>query len=255
MSLHATHIDLNSDVGEFPAALADGSEDRLLRLVSSANIACGGHAGDASSIRAVVGLCLLHDVSVGAHPAYPDRAGFGRTRIEISESDLKTSVREQVERLMLVAGGLGATVRHVKPHGALYNAAARNAELAAIIADAVSGLDRRLVLVGLAGSVMLKVWKSAGFTTVGEAFADRRYEPDGTLRARTLPDALIIDPVEAARQALSIARDGVISATDGSRLRVDAQTICIHGDTVNATAIASEVRNHLQQAGISVAPF
>jgi UPF0271 protein len=255
MSLLTTGIDLNSDVGEFPAALADGSEDRLLRLVSSANIACGGHAGDALSMRDGVRLCLIHGVGVGAHPAYPDRAGFGRTRIEISKPDLTTSIREQIERLVVVAGGLGATVRHVKPHGALYNAAARNAELAAVIADAVSSVDRRLVLVGLAGSAMLDVWKSAGFTTVAEAFADRRYEPDGTLRSRTLADALIVDPIEAARQALSIARDGVILATDGSRLSVDAQTICIHGDTVNATSIASEVRNRLQQAGVSVTSF
>ncbi len=250
-----THIDLNSDVGEFPAALADGSEDRLLRLVSSANIACGGHAGDASSMRALVRLCLSNGVSVGAHPAYPDRAGFGRMGMEIRESDLKTSIRQQVEALMTVAGELGAIVRHVKPHGALYNAAAKNADLSAIISDAISSVDRRLLLVGLAGTVMLDVWKSAGFATVGEAFADRRYEPDGTLRPRTVDGALIVDPVEAGRQALSISRDGVILASDGSRLSVDAQTICIHGDSENATAIASEVRDHLQRAGISVAPL
>jgi len=255
MSLPANHIDLNSDVGEFPAALADGSEDRLLRFVSSANIACGGHAGDISSMRDVVRLCLVHNVSVGAHPSYPDRSGFGRTRIEISEHDLKTSIREQLESLMVVAAGLGATVRHVKPHGALYNAAVGNVNLAAVIADAISSIDRRLVLVGLAGSAMLEVWKSAGFVTVGEAFADRRYEPDGTLRSRTLENALIIDPVEAAQQAVSIARDRMVLAADGSRLTVEAQTICIHGDTVNATSIASEVRNHLHRARISIVPF
>jgi UPF0271 protein len=255
MSLPANHIDLNSDVGEFPAALADGSEDRLLRLVSSANIACGGHAGDALSMREVIRICLVHGVSLGAHPSYPDRSGFGRTIIEISEPDLKTSIREQVERLMVVAASLGTTVRHVKPHGALYNAAVRNVDLAVIIADAVSSVDRRLVLVGLAGSTMIEVWKSAGFVTVGEAFADRRYEPDGTLRSRTLENALIIDPVEAARQAVSIVRDEMVLAADGSRLTVKAQTICIHGDTVNATSIASEVRNHLERAGICVLPF
>ena len=255
MRLLTTRIDLNSDVGEFPAALADGSEDRLLCLVSSANIACGGHAGDVSSMRAVVRLCLAHCVGIGAHPAYPDRAGFGRTRIEISDSDLKASIVRQVEGLMMIAADLGATVRHVKPHGALYNAAVRNADLASTIADAVSCVDRRLVLVGLAGSVMIRVWKDAGFTTVGEAFADRRYEPDGTLRSRTLADALIAGPVEAAQQAFSIAHDGVVLAGDGSRLSVEAQTICIHGDTANAASIASEVRNRLQHAGISVTPF
>jgi UPF0271 protein len=255
MSLLRACIDLNSDVGEFPAALADGSEDRLLRLVSSANIACGGHAGDASSMRAVVRLCLAYGIGIGVHPAYPDRVGFGRTRIEISNSDLKASIRQQVESLMTVAGDLGATVRHVKPHGALYNAAVRNADLAATIADAVSSVDRRLVLVGLAGSVMIEAWKNAGFITVGEAFADRRYEPDGTLRSRTFADALIVNPVEAAQQAFSIAHDGVVRASDGSRLSVKAQTICIHGDTANAASIASEVRSRLQRAGISIAPF
>jgi UPF0271 protein len=255
MSLLTTRIDLNSDVGEFPAALVDGSEDRLLRLVSSANIACGGHAGDVSSMRAVVRFCLAHRVAIGAHPAYPDRAGFGRTRIEISDSDLKASIKQQVESLMTVAGDLGATVRHVKPHGALYNAAVRNADLAATIADAVSDVDRRLILVGLAGSVMIKVWKDAGFATVGEAFADRRYEPDGTLRSRTFADALITDPAEAGQQAFSIAHDGMVRVSDGSLLSVEAQTICIHGDTPNAASIASEVRSRLNHAGISITPF
>lgn len=250
-----THIDLNSDVGESPASLADGSEDRLLRLVSSANIACGGHAGDTASMKAVIRLCLVHGVSIGAHPSYPDRSGFGRTKINISEADLKASISDQVGDLMAVAAGLGASVRHVKPHGALYNAAVRNAELAALIADAVYAVDRHLVLVGLAGSAMLEEWKRAGFATVGEAFADRRYEPDGTLRSRKLADALIINPDEAARQALSIAHDGLILAADGSRLTIEAQTICIHGDTANAVSIASGVRNKLHHAGITVAPF
>jgi UPF0271 protein len=255
MILRGAHIDLNSDVGEYPAALADGSENRLLRLVSSANIACGGHSGDSLSMKAIVRLCLANSVGVGAHPAYPDRVGFGRTRMEISDSDLKASIRAQVESLLVVAGTLGGNVRHVKPHGALYNAAAQSAELAALIADAISGVDRSLVLVGLAGSVMLEAWKSAGFTTIGEAFADRRYEPDGTLRSRTLADALIVDPVEAARQALLIASDGTIITSDGSRRLVEAHTICIHSDTPNATSIALEVRKHLLRGGITVARF
>ena len=254
MSLPTIHIDLNSDVGEFPAALADGSEAQLLRLVSSANIACGGHAGDDSSMGDIVRLCLVYGVSIGAHPSYPDRAGFGRTRIEISKPDLEASIGEQIDRLLVVAGRLGAIVHHVKPHGALYNAATHNVELAITIANAVSSVDRGLVLVGLAGSAMLDVWKAAGFAVIAEAFADRRYEPDGSLRSRTRPDALIVDPAEAARQAVSIARDRKVIASDGSHLTVEAQTICIHGDTTNASSIASAVRNHLQGAGISVAP-
>jgi 5-oxoprolinase (ATP-hydrolysing) subunit A len=253
MSSHTIHIDLNSDVGEFPAALADGSEARLLQLVSSANIACGGHAGDDSSMGDIVRLCLAYGVSIGAHPSYPDRAGFGRTRVEISRPDLEASISEQVDRLLVVASGLGATVHHVKPHGALYNAAVYNTELAITIANAVSRVDRGLVLVGLAGSAMLDVWKAAGFEVIAEAFADRRYEPDGTLRSRTLSNALILDPVEAARQAVSIARDREVIASDGSHLTVEAQTVCIHGDTTNALSIATAVRSHLQGVGISVA--
>lgn len=173
----------------------------------------------------------------------------------MGESELRASIRKQVADLMVAAENLGATIRHVKPHGALYNAAAGNADLSVIIADAVSGCDRNLILVGLAGSVMLDVWKSSGFTTVGEAFADRRYEPDGTLRSRARADALIVDRFEAASQALSIAREGIVLATDGSSLSIEAQTICIHGDTENAADIAIETRNQLQRAGISVVPF
>ncbi len=235
-------VDLNSDVGERASALLDGSEEQLLHLVSSANIACGGHAGDAASMKAVVTMCLACGVSIGAHPGFPDRARFGRTTIDIPASKLEASLREQVEGLLNVSAGIGATVRHVKPHGALYNAASKDRSFAEIIANAISSVDKNLVLVGLAGSLMLDVWRSAGFTVVGEAFADRRYEPDGTLRSRSLGDALITNPDHAATQAGGIVCDGVVVAVDGSRLAVQAQTICIHGDTENAIVLASRIR-------------
>jgi UPF0271 protein len=248
-------VDLNSDIGERASALLDGSEEQLLRLVSSANIACGGHAGDAASMKAVVKMCLARGVSIGAHPGFPDRSRFGRTKIDIPASRLEASVREQVESLLDVSAGIGATVRHVKPHGALYNAAINDRRFAQIIANAIFSIDRNLVLVGMAGSLMLDVWRSAGFTVVGEAFADRRYEPDGTLRSRSLGDALILDPDDAATQAERIVCDGVVVAVDGSRLAVQAQTICIHGDTENASALALKIRARLLGAGVTVEPF
>jgi len=255
MDLNRNTVDLNSDVGERPSALLDGSEEQLLRIVSSANIACGGHAGDTASMKAVVMMCLAGGVSIGAHPGFPDRAHFGRTKIDISASRLEASVREQVENLIEISAEIGATVRHVKPHGALYNAAIKDRWFAQIIADAVSSVDRNLVLVGLAGSLMLDVWRSAGFTVVAESFADRRYEADGTLRSRSLGDALITDPDAAATQAAGIVCDGVVVAVDGSRLAVQAQTICIHSDTENAIALASRIRARLHDAGVAIKPF
>jgi UPF0271 protein len=252
MTLYKTWIDMNADVGERPSALIDGSEDQLLRLVSSANIACGGHAGDESSMRAVARLCLDHSVAIGAHPGYPDRAGFGREEIEMDAADLEKSIKEQVERLVAIATNLSTSVRHVKPHGALYNVAAKNPDLAATIARAVSRIDRRFILVGLAESVMLDVWRSAGFAVIGEAFVDRRYEADRSLRARAFSDSLITNPSEAAQQALSIARDGEILAIGGKRLAVKAQTLCVHSDTEGAATIASEIRRRLNDAGIGV---
>ena len=248
-------IDLNVDVGELPSALANGSEERLLRLVSSANIACGGHAGDAASMKCVVGLCLAFGVNVGAHPGYPDKPGFGRTKVDVPLPQLEASLREQLESLVNIAINLRTTVRHVKPHGALYNEASRNRSLARCIARAALSVDNRFILLGLAGSLMLEVWKEEGFAVVAEAFADRRYDPGGSLRERRHPDAVITDPAAAADQALSIARDGLVVAVDGSRLRIDAQTICIHGDTKNASAIAAAVRKKLEEGGVTIRAF
>jgi UPF0271 protein len=157
MGLNGNTVDLNSDIGERASALLDGSEEQLLRLVSSANIACGGYAGDAATMKAVVTMCLARGVGMGAHPGFPDRARFGRTKIDIPASKLEAGVRERVESLLDISAGVGATVRHVKPHGALYNAASKDCWFAEIIANAISSVDRNLVLVGLAGSLMLDV--------------------------------------------------------------------------------------------------
>jgi 5-oxoprolinase (ATP-hydrolysing) subunit A len=255
MSPGTNCIDINADVGERADALLDGSEERLLRIVTSANIACGGHAGDAASMRAVVRLCQPLGVSIGAHPAYPDKQGFGRARLNIPLSQLENSLVEQISSLLDIASSCGATLHHVKPHGALYNAAATDRDLALAIARAVANVDRNLVLVGLAGSLMLDVWRDFGFSVIAEAFADRRYEANGTLRSRALSGALITDPLEAATQALRIVKGGVVESADGSAVQLNAQTICIHGDTTNAALIAGTVRMALEKSGVDLKSF
>jgi UPF0271 protein len=223
-----------------------------MRSITSANVACGGHAGDAETMRTTIEQAMRAGVAIGAHPGYADRENFGRLELKIAAEEVVDSVFEQVRALAEIAETCGARLVHVKPHGALYNQAVRNRELARAIADGVARWRRDVVLVGLAGSPMLDVFREAGFVVAAEAFADRRYEPDGTLRSRKFEDALIRDPAEAARQALGMVERGVVTASDGSEVKVAAQTICIHGDTPGATKIAEEVARTLRQAGIAL---
>jgi UPF0271 protein len=241
-------IDLNADVGEIPAALADGSEERLLHLVTSANIACGGHAGTPASMRAVVAIAERLGVAIGAHPSYPDPANFGRFEMPMAPDAIAATVASQVAALVAV----GAAVRHVKPHGALYNVAVKDAAVAAAIAAGVRRWRDDVVLVGLAGSTMLDVWEKAGFRVAGEAFADRAYEPDGTLRARRHPDALITDPAAAARQAVEIVEHGRAISITGVSIPVVARTLCVHGDTPGALDIVQAIRAAFAARGIEV---
>ena len=229
-------IDLNCDMGE----LADAPEELLMPLVSSTNVACGAHAGDRAMMERTIRLAMQHGVAVGAHPGYPDKENFGRIELAMALEDLERSIYEQITALESVAAPLGCSVRHVKPHGALYNVAARDRFVAMAIAAGVRRWDEAATLVGLAGSLTLEVWRGAGFRVLAEAFADRVYEPDGTLRSRRLPGALITDPAEAAEQALRIARSG------------SAQTVCIHGDTPQAVEIARAVRERLLREDITV---
>jgi 5-oxoprolinase (ATP-hydrolysing) subunit A len=245
-------IDLNCDMGELPEAIADGTHEALMRSITSVNIACGGHAGDEQTMKATIEQALRWKLAIGAHPGYPDRANFGRLELKLPLSEIEASIFEQVQALARVADRCGARVVHVKPHGALYNQAVRNRELAAAIAQGVARWSREVVLVGLAGSPMLDVFREAGFAVAAEAFADRRYEPDGTLRSRKFEDALIRNPEEAAWQALGIAEQGVTIASDGSEVAVDAQTLCIHSDTPGAPEIAATVARTLREAGITV---
>ncbi len=243
-------IDLNCDMGELPEAIADGTQEALMRSITSVNIACGGHAGDEQTMQTTIEQALRWKLAIGAHPGYPDRANFGRLELKLPLNEIAASIFEQVQTLARIADRCGARVAHVKPHGALYNQAVQNRELAKAIADGVARWSRDVVLVGLAGSPMLDVFQAAGFAVVAEAFADRRYEPDGTLRSRKFGDALIRNPEEAAWQALGIAERGIVIASDGSDISVDAQTLCIHGDTPGAPEIAATVASTLREAGI-----
>jgi 5-oxoprolinase (ATP-hydrolysing) subunit A len=245
-------IDLNCDMGELPEAIADGTQEALMRSITSINVACGGHAGDEQTMKTTVEQALRWKMAIGAHPGYPDRANFGRLELNLPPNEIVAFVFEQIWALAEIAARCGAPLAHVKPHGALYNQAVRNRELAAAIAKGVARLSRDVVLVGLAGSPMLDVFRRAGFTVAAEAFADRRYEADGTLRSRKFEDALVRDPEEAGRQALSIVERGVVIACDGTKVAVDAQTVCIHGDTPGAPEIAATVARTLREAGVTL---
>ena len=245
-------MDLNCDMGELPEAIADGTQESLMASLTSVNIACGGHAGDEHSMKTTVEQALRWKLAIVAHRGYADRRNFGRLELKLAGKEIADSVYEQVRALAEVAARCGARLAHVKPHGALYNQAVRNSELAATIAEGVARWSRDVVLVALAGSPMLDVFRSTGFAVAAEAFADRRYEADGTLRARKFEDALIRDPAEAGRQALSIVERSAVIASDGSEVAVDAQTICIHGDTPGAPEIAAAVARTLRQAGVTL---
>jgi UPF0271 protein len=245
-------IDLNCDVGELPRLHDDGTEEALMQQISSANIACGGHAGSPESMQALVSLAMKYGVAVGAHVSYPDRPNFGRKTVAMSVESLEEAVYSQIILLSGVASNSGVRLRHVKPHGALYHDAQRNDSIAAAIAKAARNWEPSLILVEQALSPALTFWSQMGIRTVAEAFADRVYENDGKLRSRDLPKALITNPAMAAEQALGIARDRTVVTPEGSRLRLDADTICIHGDTPGAADNARAVRSVLRAAGVKV---
>ncbi len=215
-------IDINCDMGEMEDAQYEAA---LMEHITSANIACGGHAGDEAIMERTARLALARGVRIGAHPGYPDRANFGRIEMAMTPEEIAQTVRQQIDRLDAVVRRLGGEIAYVKPHGALYNVAVHNAEVARAIGRGVAAWNAGTVVFGLAGSPMLDVWREMGLKVAGEAFADRRYEPDGTLRSRKFPDALITDPQAAAAQAVRLAQAG------------NAQTLCVHSDTPGSVAI------------------
>ena len=243
-------IDLNSDLGESEESLAGGTDFELMRYITSANVACGGHAGDEHTMRETVRIARQLNVAVGAHPGYPDRENFGRLESSMAAAEVEATVRDQIAALAAVAAPLGVSLVHCKPHGALYHAANKSAEIAAAIGRAVLESDEQLIMVGQAGSATLTLWESMGLSCAAEAFADRAYEPNGILRSRTLAGALLDDPAKAAQQALGIATRHIAVATDGAELKVAAETICIHSDTPGSVAIARAVNERLKQSGV-----
>ncbi len=224
-------IDLNCDMGELEDAVHEAA---LMEFVTSANIACGAHAGDDAIMERTARLAIDRGVRIGAHPGYPDRANFGRIELKMTEAEIEASVLEQIYRLEAIVRRLGGEIAYVKPHGALYNVAVHNAEVARAIGSGVARWNARAPIFGLAASPMLDVWRSMGLTAAGEGFADRCYEPDGTLRSRKLPGALITDPAAAAAQAVRLSRRGTV------------ETICVHGDTPGAPRILKACRDALR---------
>ncbi|MGH9514026.1 MAG: 5-oxoprolinase subunit PxpA [Terriglobales bacterium] len=255
MKSEMKYIDLNCDMGELPEAIADGAQEALMPFLTSVNVACGGHAGDEQTMKATIAQAIRWKLAIGAHPGYPDHENFGRIELNLPSDKISGFIFEQVRALANVAAGLGVQLKHVKPHGALYNQAAKNPEIASAIAQGVARWGRQVVLVGLAGSPMLDVFEEAGFPVAAEAFADRRYEPDGSLRSRKFEDALICDPEEAARQALTIAQRKKVRTVSGAEIEVRAQTLCVHGDTPGAAEIAATVASQLRRAGYTLTPL
>ncbi len=239
-------MDINSDMGEINRLLDDGTYEKLMEYVTSINVACGGHAGDETMMAAMVALAKEKGVNVGAHPSYPDRENFGRNDMNMDANELLDSVRDQIQLLVDIGTNNGVNLSHVKAHGALYNRAVIDEDIAQTIGEAIIQVDPLLKVMGLAGSKMLSVFDGLGLDTMAEAFADRSYESDGTLRNRKYDDALITDPNKAALQAKNMVESTVISF-EGKAIEMNAQTICIHSDTPNAVAIAEAVREEIKK--------
>ena len=248
-------IDLNSDLGESLGAWSMGDDAAMLDIVSSANVACGFHAGDPAGILATLKAAHARGVSVGAHVAYPDLIGFGRRAMDVASSDLVADVIYQIGALQGLAQAAGTSIGYVKPHGALYNTIAHDSAQARDVIAAIRAVDANLALVALAGSPLVRWAQDAGLRVVAEAFADRAYTPQGTLVSRREPGAVLHDSALVASRMLRLVRDGVVEAVDGSLARVQAQSICVHGDSPGAVEMARAVRMALESDGVVVRSF
>jgi len=244
-------IDLNADVGEWDSG-PTAAEVELIGVISSANIACGVHAGNEASMAAMVELAAMRRVSVGAHPSFDDREHFGRRELDVSAADVFTLVAAQIRTLIRIAAARNVPVRHVKPHGALYNMAARDRRLADAVAAAVAACDPEIVLFGLAGSQLIAAGAGAGLRTASEAFADRGYLSDGSLAPRSVAGAVLEDPVAVSARAVAMVRDQRVTALDGTLVPVSVETMCVHGDTPGAAVLARRVRSALEAAGVRI---
>lgn len=249
------HIDLNSDLGESYGAWSMGDDEAMLSIVSSANIACGFHAGDPTGIFKTVKAAAANGVVIGAHVSYPDRVGFGRRDMDVTPEDLIADVIFQIGALKGIAAAAGTTVRYVKPHGALYNRIAHDSKQGQAVVDGIKAVDPSLVLMGLANAPILDLASKAGLSVVAEAFADRAYTPDGQLVSRREKGAVLHDADQIADRMVQLARQGTLEAIDGSVIKIEAQSICVHGDSPGAVDIAREIRRRFETDGIAVRSF
>ena len=250
-----TTIDLNSDLGEGYGAWTMGDDAAMLDIVSSANVACGFHAGDPTGILACLRHAAARGVAVGAHVSYPDRGGFGRRDMDVAPADLTADTIYQIGALQGLARAAGTQVTYVKPHGALYNRIAHDARQAAAVIAGIKAVDPDLILMGLAGAPILAQAQAEGLRVVAEAFGDRAYRPDGQLVSRREPGAVLHDPDQIADRMLRLAQTGEIEAADGSILHLKADSICVHGDSPGAVAISARIRQRLLAAGVAIHPF
>ena len=245
-------VDINSDLGESYGAFKVGNDQEVLKFISSANIACGYHAGDHNVMFETVRLAKKYGVQIGAHPGLPDLAGFGRRKMELSANEIYHLITYQIGALAAVCKVSGTVLSHVKPHGALYNMAAENRGIAAAIAQAVADLDSNLVLYGLAGSELVKAGEEKGLFVAQEVFADRTYQPDGTLTSRHQENALIHDPELAVTRAVRMIKEGKVIAVDGTDVAIKADTICVHGDGSQALEFVQNLKQALVHENISL---
>ena len=247
-------IDLNGDVGESFGAYTMGHDEAMLRHITSANVACGFHGGDPSVMRRTVGLAVAGGVAIGAHPGFADLVGFGRREIRMGGRDVEDLVAYQIGALTGVAAAEEARLHHVKPHGALYNMAARDREVADAVARAVVAIDTTLILFGLAGSCLVDAGEAVGLRTAAEVFADRAYRADGSLVPRDQPGAVIADAKAIVERALQIVQDGTVRTDTGDVIEIQGDTMCLHGDTPDAGELAARLRSGFEAAGIRVLP-
>ena len=245
-------VDINSDVGESFGAYTLGHDAGLMASITSANVAAGFHAGDPSVLRETIRLARAGGVAVGAHPGFPDLVGFGRRELSVTPRDAEDFVLYQIAAVAGVAAAEGVKLQHVKPHGALFNMAVKHAELASAIARAVAAFDPSLILFGLPGSELLNAGRAAGLRVAAEVFADRAYEPDGSLASRRTPGSVIHDAALVVSRAVRIVTDRFVEAIDGTMVSLDADTICVHGDTPGSDDLAAKLRAGLVAAGVTV---
>ena len=248
-------MDLNADLGESFGAYKIGADEEIIPLVSSVNIACGWHAGDPLVMGRSVKLAKEYGVSVGAHPGYPDLMGFGRRNMKVSPAEVKAYIQYQVGALSAFCKAAGVKLHHVKPHGAMYNMAGADYKLARAVAEAVAEIDDSLPLLALSGSEMVRAANEIGLPCASEVFADRNYEEDGSLRARSFPDSMITDEDECIRRILRMVNEGKITAVTGKDIDIRADSICVHGDNPKALAFVKRIRDALGNDGIGIRPF